>query len=165
MAVRYETTGLRVIGAMAAGPALGAAIISVDYLWGLYSGLGVEHFQEFGLSKGSGVFVAAYIFWAIGISVVGGPLWLILHDAGWRQPWIAGLGGALAPFCVAFALSTNMFTGSEPGTTYFVGGGLIWDHGVLTAFGWRSALNGAVLYALYGFAVGLLIWRIAYRKA
>lgn len=166
MTVRYETTGAWVILSIAAGAAMGAAIICSQYLWGIYMNLGIDHFLEYGFSKGFGVFIIAFIVWSIGICVFGGPAWIFLHDSGWRQPWVAGLVAASLPFIVTFALNTGLFSGQTTGSmTYFASGGLLWDHGVLTESGWWRAFQGALMYALYGFFVGLMIWRVAYRKA
>ena len=166
MTVRYKTTGAWVILSIAAGAALGGAIIYGEYLWSVYTNRGIDYFLKYGLMNGFGIFIIASIIWTIGICVFGGPVWIILHDAGWRQPWMAGLAAASLPFIVTFALNTGLFTGQATGDmTYFVGGGLIWDDGVLTDFGWWRAFQGALMFALYGFLVGLLIWRVAYRNA
>lgn len=166
MTVRYETTGAWVALSIAAGAVLGAAIIYGEYLWGAYASLGSEHFFKYGFMHGSGVFMTALIGWTIGICVFGGPVWIILHGAGWRQPWVVGSVAAIIPFIVTFALNTRLFAGQTTGKeTYFARGGLIWEDGVLTAFGWWNAFQGALFFALYGFLVGLLIWRVAYRRS
>lgn len=163
--MHYETTIPRVIVSIVAGAGLGATIICGEYLWGLYENLGASHFMQYGLSKGLGVFGVAFVIWGVGISLFGGPLWFWLHRIGLRQLWIAVVAGGIAPFCVLFVWSTRMLTGRTSGKfSYFASGGQQWDSGVLTPFGWQIALQDALIFGLYGCFIGVLVWRVAYRK-
>lgn len=164
-AARYEVTGPRVIAAVLAGAALGGATVAAPYLWGMYRQFGTGYLLEFGPRNGAVVFVVAFTVWLAGIALLGGIVWHMLHRLGWRQPWVAAGIGALLPLGVNYALNTGMFTGRTSGNfSYFAHGGQIWENSVLTAFGWQLALEGALTEGLYGIIIGLLIWRVAYRR-
>jgi hypothetical protein len=61
---------------------------------------------------------------------------------------------------------TRFFTGRKFGDfSYYAHGGQIWENGMLTEFGWKITLQNTLLYAIAGLFIGLVIWRIAYRRS
>jgi hypothetical protein len=102
-------------------------------------------------------------------TVLGGPLWIMLHRRRFRGPLHAILLGLVLGFIVSLALNTNLFgllSSADPaGTSSSVGDGrgLIESNGVLTAYGWQLALRSAVIIAICSATGGAITWRIAYR--
>ncbi|MEN3747997.1 hypothetical protein TPR58_12545 [Sphingomonas sp. HF-S3] len=94
------------------------------------------------------------IFCAIGIVAVAGPLWLVMHVAGLRRGHHAALVGAASALALLVGAQTWGFglldmPELDPDTrTYF----------------WLSALATGGLVALVAAAIGLVMWRIAYRR-
>ena len=161
----YATTLGRATAAMAIGALLGGAIFSAQNLWGIYIVFGFTDLIQFGIRQSVPGLVFACIVWGMGIFLLGGPIWLILHHRGVRQAWAAVAVGGTLPFIVAMALRTKLFTGRDPTMDYSSAGGrVLWNDGVLTPDGWQSAVEVSLLYALFGSIIGAVIWRIAYRK-
>ncbi|MEO8925703.1 MAG: hypothetical protein ABI306_00950 [Caulobacteraceae bacterium] len=125
-------------------------------------------------SLGQAIFSATFVFalWAFNVglflTLFAALPWAILHRLGLRSWWIAPLAGLTVAFCVAFTVTTSI------GQDYGVHGSSIdgkptMTDGHLTAFGVslynpmagaRAGLGAGAV----GAGVGLLIWRIAYRR-
>lgn len=107
------------------------------------------------------VFIAAFVVWAVGLLVIGGPAWIILARSGRTAPSHALLLGLIATFIVwvvvTLALSTNTMMSNE-------GGRYLIRDGWRTPYGWFILLKDAVLLSLLGGMVGTVIWWIAYPK-
>ena len=82
------------------------------------------------------IFIGALIVWSIGLTVVGVPIWRLLHDRGVRGPFAAVLLGAI--------------------TVYVVG--MLWPPTSATA----AVEPARLLLAIAGGVVGLVIERVAY---
>jgi hypothetical protein len=111
--------------------------------------------------------LAALVFFAGGLLLIGAPVWWILHRLGHRQ-WFyaAGLGAVLgsAGFILMSlwnpewpALSLVSFMTEEFG-------GLTARNGQLSGEGWSALFRGAIGIAVAGAAAGLGLWKIAYRR-
>lgn len=141
---RYETTIDRAGLALGAGGALAGCIVAVLLLLGG---------QRDPLALLSGWLIGS-IFSVIGITAVGGPVWLVLHIAGLRRAWHAGLVGATTAMMI--------FVGAQ---TY--GFGMfampVMD-GRTLLFRWLSALATSAILAGIAAAIGAAMWRIAYRR-
>lgn len=81
------------------------------------------------------------IFAALAITVIAGPVWLLLHLSGRRGPAAAALSGAAVGFLLMLAASLG--GGDEP---------------------WLHALGGALLAAALAGGIALVMWRVAYRR-
>jgi hypothetical protein len=82
------------------------------------------------------------IFAALAITVIAGPVWLLLHLSGQRGPAAAALSGAAIGFLLMLAAGLGG-GGDEP---------------------WLHAFGGALLAAALAGAIALVMWRVAYRR-
>ncbi|MBC6982620.1 hypothetical protein [Caulobacter sp. 17J80-11] len=83
---------------------------------------------------------AALIVYVLGLGLLGGPVWLILHELGRRDPLSAVvLGGVLNALPIGLP---SLINGTTDPDTYGV----------------------VALAAAIGALVGLVIWRVAYRR-
>jgi hypothetical protein len=141
---RYDTTIDRAGLALGAGSALaGLVVLGLLLLGGQRDPLD--------LLRG---WLIGSLFSAIAITAVGGPIWLVLHVAGLRRAWHAGLVGAL--------IAMMLFTGAQ---TY--GFGLLEMPSIDSRtwlFRWLSALATSAILAAFAAAIGAAMWRIAYRR-
>ena len=100
------------------------------------------------------LFVLGSLFAGIAITAVGGPLWLVMHVAGLRGPRHAALVGAVTAMAI--------FVGAQ---TY--GFGLFemppMDNSAWI-YRWISALASSAVLAVLAALIGLVMWRIAYRR-
>ncbi len=87
--------------------------------------------------------VAIYVAFVIGVIVLGSPIWWLFDRVGLTHWLLAMVVGFLCPFLVVFLYLTN-------------------DASSL-AFSIR--VNLSLIFGLSGGAIGLAIWRIAYRRA
>ena len=142
---RYDTSIDRAGIALGAGSLLAGIIIVVLVL------AGGRHDP---VSIVSGWMIGS-IFAALAMTAVGGPLWLVMHVAGLRRAHHAALIGA--------ATAMAIFVGAQ---TY--GFGLI-DVPVIDSrtwmFRWISAVLTSLLLAVLAAGIGVVMWRIAYRRS
>lgn len=142
---RYDTSIDRVGIALGAGSALAGVIIVALVLAG----------GRHDLASILGGWMIGTLFSACAITAVGGPLWLVLHVAGLRRAWHAALIGALTAMAI--------FVGAQ---TY--GFGLL-DmppmDGRALLYRWLSAILSSAVLALVAGAIGVVMWRIAYRRS
>lgn len=106
-------------------------------------------------------FSVAILVWAGGLALVGAPLWAVLHARGLRSAAHAVAVGAVATFLASAILLLLLPWGMGDLNE---GGRWIIQDGARTPYGWWVLLRSASLMALSGALVGLLIWRIAYRR-
>jgi len=143
-APRYDTSIDRAGIALGAGSGLAGIIIVVLVL------MGGRHDP---MSIVSGWMIGS-VFAAFAITAVGGPLWLVLHAAGLRRARHAALAGAITAMAI--------FVGAQ---TY--GFGLL-DvppmDGRALLYRWLSAILSSAVLALAAGAIGVVMWRIAYRR-
>lgn len=94
------------------------------------------------------------IFSGLAITAVGGPVWLVMHIAGWRRAWHAALVGALIAMVISVGAQTygfGMFDMPEM-------------DGRTLLFRWLSAAASSVLLATLAAGIAAIMWRIAYRR-
>lgn len=141
----YETSPDRAGLALAIGGVLGGLLVVALVAFG------AQQHNPFALML---AFVLGTVFSALAIAFVAGPVWLILHLAGRRGLIHAALVGVLV------ALIAFLF-----GQTY--GFGLadmpITDERTL-AFRWLSAAATSAILACIAGAIGIVMWRVAYRR-
>lgn len=140
----YDATLDRVGLALAVGSGLGGALVVALRL------LAGERNPMFL----TGSWLLGTVFVAIGITAVVGPLWLVLHVAGLRRARHAALVGALAALAI--------FVGAQT-----------WGFGMLDMpvmdnrtwlYVWLSALATSAVLAVAAALIGVIMWRIAYRR-
>lgn len=94
------------------------------------------------------------VFAGIAITAVGGPLWLVMHVAGLRRARHAALVGA--------AVAMAIFVGAQ---TYGFG---LFDMPPMDnrawLYRWLSALASSAILAFFAALIGVVMWRIAYRR-
>ena len=160
-----ETRFSRVILAVFVGATVGASLDAASYLFHVYDWRSSEHFAEFAVSRLQIAFVYSYFGLLVGISLFGLPVWTVLHKTGRRRWQHAAITGALVPFVIYLALATRLFTGRASGHwSYFGEGGDQWIDGEMTRFGLMIAIKSASQIAFLGVFIGLVIWRVAYRR-
>lgn len=141
---RYETTLDRAGLALGTGSVLGGAIALALLLAGG---------QRDPLALAT-VWLIATFFVAVTITVVAGPLWLVMHVAGLRRMRHAAITGA--------ATALAIFVGAQ---TY--GFGLV-DVPVIDSrtwmFRWASAVLTSLILAALAALIGAIMWRVAYRR-
>ncbi|MBB5711724.1 hypothetical protein [Sphingomonas xinjiangensis] len=132
-----------------AGLALGAGALMLGLLTMLLLLPGGHGAQALALGL-----VLGTLFGALALTVLAGPLWLVLHVAGIRGPVAAALAGivlALALFVAAQTRGFGLFD-AQP---------LASD---VALFRWVGALLTAGLIAILASGIALAMWRIAYRR-
>jgi hypothetical protein len=160
-----QTRALRVIIAVLVGTAFAAVLEAVWVSIELRRAAGFVHTNQYVAGKAREVFVYAYIIYFVGIVFFGLPVWRFLHTSGRRTWQYALLSGAFVPFIVYMGLATGFFTGHANGNwSYYGNGGDHWIDGVITLFGIKIALINAAKLAGIGALIGLVIWRVAYRR-
>lgn len=140
----YDATLDRVGLALAVGSGLGGALV---VMLRLIAGERNPMFL-------TGSWLLGTVFVAIGITAVVGPLWLVLHVAGLRRARHAALVGALSALAI--------FVGAQT-----------WGFGMLDMpvmdnrtwiYVWLSALATSAILAAAAALIGVIMWRIAYRR-
>jgi hypothetical protein len=141
---RYDTTLDRAGLALGTGGLMGGLLaVPLVLLGGSWSSLSLV----------VGFVVGATIS-AMAIVAIGGPLWMVCHALGRRGPVAASVVGAVAGFA--------LFLG---GQTYGFG---LFDMPVSDArtlmFRILSAIATSLILAGFSAAIGLAMWRVAYRR-
>ncbi len=140
----YDATLDRVGLALAVGSGLGGALVVALRL------IAGERNPMFL----TGSWLLGTVFVAIGITAVVGPLWLVLHVAGLRRARHAAMVGALSALAI--------FVGAQT-----------WGFGMLDMpvmdnrtwiYVWLSALATSAVLAAAAALIGVIMWRIAYRR-
>lgn len=141
---RYDTTIDRAGLALGVGSALAGGIVLALLLLGG---------QREPLTLAGGWAIGS-VFAGIAITAVGGPLWLVMHVAGLRRARHAALVGA--------AVAMAIFVGAQ---TYGFG---LFDMPPMDnrawLYRWLSALASSAILALFAALIGVVMWRIAYRR-
>ena len=141
---RYDTTLDRAGLALGTGSALAGAVVLILLL------LGGQR-EPLNLLGG---WLLGGLFSGLAITAVGGPVWLVMHVAGWRRAWHAALVGALIAMVIFVGAQTygfGMFHMPEM-------------DGRTLLFRWLSAAASSVLLAGLAAGIAAVMWRIAYRR-
>ena len=131
------------------GLALGAGALILGLITMLLLVAGGHGPQALGLGL-----VLGTLFGAVALTVLAGPLWLVLHVAGVRGPIAAALAGIVLALALFVAAQTRGFGLFDPQP-------LASDAAL---FRWVSALLTAGLIAILAGVIALAMWRIAYRR-
>ncbi len=168
--VGKNITPPRVILALVAGALLGGVFYGFNYGWGLYHSTnpthGGDYFSKYGLQNSFQIGAIASVFWFIGLIFIAGPFWAYLHNSGKREFWHATLLGFGLLWLVSFGISTGGFDGQSNSTISLKSNGVwLWQDRQLTIHGWKQAIKSSVFMGFLGAVVGIVIWRISYRRA
>ncbi len=139
---RRVTSPSRVACALATGAFCGAVLVSANLVI-------VNLFGE-RPADGPGIaFIAfpfAFVFWAIGLLVVGGPVWMLLHALGLTARWMgAVLGGSALVLIFRFNWLDDLMDA---------------HHGMA----WPSPLANVLTLCATGAAVGWIVVHRAYKQ-
>ena len=140
----YDTTLDRAGIALALGGALGGLVVLL-----LVYAAGQRDPASLGAA-----WLLGTIFSALGIAGAGGPLWLVLHLAGYRRPAHAATLGAF--------IALVLFVGAQTYGFGFLGAPA--SDVRTTLFRWVSALGTSALLAIVAAGIALAMWRVAYRR-
>ena len=151
MASDYRIDTGRIPWSIAAGALTGATIIAAPTFVLSLVYESIDQFLSGNFLMVMWTFVVAFVVWAIGLVVVGLPLWWLLHKKGVRRWWVAALCGAATAFVGAFALSLALMLLVESSPFK--------DPGAFAMI-----VLAAVEIGVYGAIVAAVIWRIAYRR-
>jgi hypothetical protein len=163
--VEFQTTGLRVIFGLVAGALAGAIVVVGGLLIGEYLSRGVAYVAQYGPQIGAIIFVVAFVVWLLGLVLLGSPCWWLLHRMKMRQ-WRSAviLGGSMTAV-VFMALQIPHPLGSGSSYSASDGGGRTVIDNALTAHGWFLAIMASLAWGCVGALIGLVVWRVAYRRA
>ena len=140
----YETSLDRAGLALGAGGLLGGAFAAVLVAFGGSA-------TPFSVAVG---FVIGTVITAMAVVAVAGPLWIVAHALGRRGPVMAMLVGTIAGFALFLGGQTYMFgLYTMPAT----------DTQTLM-FRWISAVATSLILAAISALIGLVMWRVAYRR-
>ncbi len=141
---RYEATIERAGWSLAAGSALGGLIVlGLVLRGGQYDPLAL-----------AAAWALGSVLMGLGITAVAGPLWLVMHVAGWRRPRHAAIVGAIASLAIFVGAQTYGFGLLDMPPT---------DNRALL-YRWLSATATSGVIAVAAALIGLVMWRIAYRR-
>jgi hypothetical protein len=157
----YETTLLRAAVALLCGAVIGSALIVVGVL---SPGLFWSHEVAGGIVLAAlyvpFVAVVAFVFYAVGLLVLGAPGWFLLHRQR-RRNWVHAIGwGFVASFLACSLLQLWPTCGSYG---WLSTGGPFLVNDLIRMNGWLITLWNTAWVTVAGGVVGLAIWRIAYR--
>lgn len=161
----YNTTERKVLLAANIAAAVGAMIVTIQFINPPITKFNFLHLPQM-LAELFPIYFFAHLIWLFGIAVLGGPVWMAMHQRGLRH-WVhAGLTGGVLLGNTCMALMTGFFTGysSFHQSATRAAGQWIWIDGKITAEGWLDALESSLWISLLGVILGLVIWRIAYRR-
>ncbi len=152
MAASFETSPLRVVLGLLSGAIVGGAVFWAGAL--IVDPGPIAQSME--LAQFLSLSVATGVIWLAGLLVLACPFWLILHRLKNRGPLSAIALGAGLSFLFFFGAVTNWFGLNAPGVPIGAASLLSMD--------WRRGLEAAGWMTPLGALVGLVVWRVAYRR-
>lgn len=99
-------------------------------------------------------FALGTVMSAVGLAAVGGPVWLVMHVAGWRRGRHALIAGALSGLILFVGAQTQGF--GLAGTSTL--------SGAASGLRWLSAIATGLVFACIAGAIAWVMWRVAYRR-
>lgn len=156
-----------IVGSLCVGALIGATIDTAQYLQGVYDVLGWQHIRQYGVLRGARMFLLAFPVWLALLCALGGPAWRMLHRRHFRGWAAAMILGALLTFTLDLYVATGFGLsrrGSGSHLNAWEEGGSTYIDNELTSHGWAVGLKNAGLFGLEGALVGLVVWRVAYRR-
>ena len=161
---RLDTSHRLIVRAIVAGAFVGGLTAAAQFLAGRLAMLSVDALASTAMIAGY-VLVIAMIVWGLGIVLVGGPFWWMVHKIGLRGWLPASAMGFALPFLVTLAVAALHSQPSKSGSSWTSdGGGMTSVNGLLTTHGWAVQMSSSVLLGISGVLVALTIQRLAYRR-
>jgi len=159
----HETNAARIVLSLSLGMIAGASAITGYYLYSVGRVLGLQHLQEYGLCKGLSVFKFALVLWTGGLILFAGLPWWLLHRRRYRKWWSAAMLGFGLTFVLPLGLGLYASLTGGNYSTWESGRATVLG-GIRTPYGWQVLFLDALKFGALGAFVGLVIWRIAYRR-
>lgn len=153
----YRLHSVWIMPALCAGAAVGAGVVALVF--------NLPHLLQAGPDGMFLVlvtFIVAWVFWTLGLGVIGGPLWGLAERARLRTLHHAVALGFMATFLAAAFLTLLMDAGGL--VSLIIDGKTLVRHGRRTPYGLWVLARDCGLFALLGALVAAVIWRIAYRR-
>lgn len=152
----YRLRKVRIVPALIAGAVVGATVVAVTFNLPYLAQAGGGGLFMVGMT-----FLVALVLWALGLTVVGAPLWGLAERAGLRSLHHALAMGLAATFVAAallmFLMDSGMVSLSE-------GGRDLIQNGRRTPYGLWVLIRDSGKFSLLGALVAAVIWRIAYGR-
>ncbi len=152
MTTKRETSPLRVALGLLSGAVVGAAVFWVGAMT-------VDHSpitQSLHLTTFLSLTAVTGVIWLAGLLVLACPIWFILHRLRARGPLAATTLGSVLSFLFFFGAMTNWFGLNAPGSP--IGAATLRD------LDWWRGLEAAGWMTPLGALVGLVVWRVAYKR-
>jgi hypothetical protein len=161
----------RVPRSLFAGAAAGGFVFALLHVFGTATSLGPLYAIRSGLFAATGIFVAAFVVWMLGLIAFGIVPWWIFHRLGFRNLVSALVLGFSMTFLVSLSLNSHFAgllaptlpTGAHEAVRDAAGNREV-DY-VLTPHGWRLVVDSAAELGVIGAIVASVIWRTAYKPA
>ena len=127
------------------GLALAAGGAACGVIAAILLALGGRH----GVAALANAFLLGTLFSTLALGAVGGPVWTVLHAAGWRGPIHAAAAGALLGFLLFLFGQVDLLPPAD--------GPLV--------VGWLREIGSSLVLAAIAATIAVLMWRIAYQRA
>jgi hypothetical protein len=160
----HETSFWRAALALGAGAAIVAAVSSA--IETAYFTPGDQPYNN--VSRIGFFFARSAVWlyiWLLGMMLFAVPPWVVLHRLKLRR-WVHAMCLGFTVVVLVMLLPAVFQAPDPPGSHSWAsdGGRLTMVDGLLTPYGWSSLAVGTVSGGVEAALVGLLIWRLAYRK-
>ena len=160
-------TATRIILALLAGAVTGGLLVALfDLLFTVFVLQDPKHDWKYAPLAIYSTIAMASTFWLIGLVVIGGPFWLLMHKMQFTSWKHVVISVPSLIFLVFLALKTQGFGLLQSDMGNFSAwefGGSTWIDGRMTLHGWFSAAWVSFILALHGLLVALTVWGVAYR--
>ena len=139
----------RVLRSLFAGAAAGGVVSAMSYVFGTALSLGPIYVLRSGLLAATGIFVAAFVVWTLGLIAFGIVPWWIFHRIGFRNLVSALVLGFSMAFLIDLAFASHLgglFATAVPSDAHEIlrdASGVSEVDYVLTSHGWRTAVQNA----------------------
>lgn len=159
-----QTTWGRALVALIVGTVLGALIVAGFIAYEVGPHMFLRNAIRFVMAK----FASAFMVWGSGILLVGAPIWLVLHKAGFRTWLVALFTGFLLPFALFFPIFTGQLTGIKALQGCYDELAFltrpVFASGTLPILGAGRAAAISAVFGAVGALIALTIWFVAYKR-
>jgi hypothetical protein len=160
---QYKTGPWRIALAVVVGAAFAAVVGDCVVLLDMYIGTGAVPFDPLTVLRSENSRLT-FVHWLVGLLVTGGPVWALLHARGSRNWPEAAIAGAALTFVVSLAYLVWYGFAVAPPTEILGDPSAPVAPYWRTATYWTDALQSLLELTAFGAVVGLVVWRVAYRR-